>query len=53
VGKVFSRILLRLLCNEESKLKIVNTKCGIVELIDIGEKANVLCSSFGKRILGD
>jgi hypothetical protein len=53
VGKIFSRILLRLLCDQESKLEVVNTKRGIVELIDIGKKANVLRSSFGKRILGD
>lgn len=53
VGKVLPWVLLRLLCNEKRKFEIVYPECGIVKLIDIGKKADVLCSSFGKRILGD
>ena len=53
VGEVFSWILLRLLCNEKREFEIVYAERGIIELIDIREKANMLGGSIGKRILGD
>lgn len=53
MGEVFSWILLRLLCNEKREFEIVYTERGIIELIDIRKKANMLGGSIGKRILGD
>jgi hypothetical protein len=42
VGEVFSGIFLRLLCDEECYVEIVETECGIVELVDIREEANMV-----------
>jgi hypothetical protein len=52
VGEIFSWILLRLLCNQKRKFQIVYAERGIIELINICKKANMLGGSFGERILG-
>jgi hypothetical protein len=49
--EVFSRVLLRLLCNEERKFEVIYSERSVIELVDICEEADMLCGFFGKWVL--